>query len=90
MSEIDEAMGIVQHHDAVSGTERQAVTEDYALRLSDGITAATVSFPTLKVAILCTDSTSSLLRMSSIRRITSFYQTTVIHHHLHHSFFVNS
>ena len=43
MIEIDEAMGIVQHHDAVSGTERQQVTDDYALRLSDGITAATVS-----------------------------------------------
>lgn len=38
-----EAMGIVQHHDAVSGTERQKVTDDYALRLSDGISAATVS-----------------------------------------------
>jgi hypothetical protein len=27
-------MGVVQHHDAVSGTERQAVTYDYAQRLS--------------------------------------------------------
>lgn len=36
-------MGIVQHHDAVSGTERQSVTDDYGLRLSDGIAAATVS-----------------------------------------------
>ncbi len=36
-------MGIVQHHDAVSGTERQDVADDYALRLSDGIAAAEVS-----------------------------------------------
>ncbi len=35
-------MGIVQHHDAISGTERQDVADDYALRLSDGIAAAEV------------------------------------------------
>jgi len=29
-------MGIAQHHDAVSGTEKQHVADDYALRLSDG------------------------------------------------------
>ena len=31
-----EAMGIAQHHDAVSGTEKQHVADDYALRLSQG------------------------------------------------------
>ncbi len=36
-------MGIVQHHDAVSGTEKQYVTDDYLLRLSQGIDAALVS-----------------------------------------------
>ena len=36
-------MGIVQHHDAVSGTEKQHVAEDYAQRLADGIDAAVVS-----------------------------------------------
>ncbi|CAF3180606.1 unnamed protein product [Rotaria sp. Silwood2] len=30
-------MGIAQHHDAVSGTEKQHVANDYAQRLSDGI-----------------------------------------------------
>jgi hypothetical protein len=30
-------MGIVQHHDAISGTEAQAVANDYAQRLSEGI-----------------------------------------------------
>jgi lysosomal alpha-mannosidase len=30
-------MGVVQHHDAVSGTEKQEIAFDYALRLSTGI-----------------------------------------------------
>jgi len=41
---IDEALGLVQHHDAVSGTEKQEVAFDYAMRLSDGIDAAVVSY----------------------------------------------
>jgi hypothetical protein len=36
-------MGVVQHHDGVSGTEKQAVAFDYAQRLSDGIDAAQVT-----------------------------------------------
>jgi hypothetical protein len=35
-------MGVAQHHDAVSGTERQHVANDYAQRLSDGIDRAMV------------------------------------------------
>lgn len=38
-----EAMGVAQHHDAVSGTEKQHVANDYAQRLADGIDAAVVS-----------------------------------------------
>ncbi|CAF4319990.1 unnamed protein product, partial [Rotaria sordida] len=34
---LNEAMGVVQHHDAVSGTEKQHVANDYAQRLSEGI-----------------------------------------------------
>ena len=34
-----EAMGVLQHHDAVSGTAKQAVTFDYAQRLHSGIVA---------------------------------------------------
>ena len=30
-------MGVVQHHDGVSGTEKQAVAFDYAERLANGI-----------------------------------------------------
>ncbi len=38
-----EAMGVSQHHDAVSGTEKQEVVFDYAQRLSVGIDDAIVS-----------------------------------------------
>jgi hypothetical protein len=36
-------MGVAQHHDGISGTEKQAVVFDYAQRLSDGIDTAQVS-----------------------------------------------
>jgi hypothetical protein len=39
-------MGLAQHHDAVSGTEKQHVANDYAQRLSDGIDRAMVYFMT--------------------------------------------
>ncbi|CAC5389067.1 MAN2B1 [Mytilus coruscus] len=32
-----EALGVAQHHDAVSGTEKQAVAYDYAERLANGV-----------------------------------------------------
>ena len=32
--DLHRAMGLMQHHDATTGTEKQAVAEDYALRLS--------------------------------------------------------
>ncbi|CAF3664173.1 unnamed protein product [Rotaria sp. Silwood1] len=39
---LSEAIGLVQHHDAVSGTERQHVADDYVQRLSQGIDAVLV------------------------------------------------
>ncbi len=36
-------MGVAQHHDAVSGTEKQEVAFDYAQRLSVGIDNAIVN-----------------------------------------------
>ncbi len=36
-------MGLIQHHDAISGTERQHVADDYVQRLSQGVDAAIVS-----------------------------------------------
>ncbi len=35
-------MGVAQHHDAVSGTEKQEVAFDYAQRISNGIDIAIV------------------------------------------------
>lgn len=32
-----EAMGVLQHHDGVSGTEKQHVANDYARQLSEGL-----------------------------------------------------
>ncbi|CAF4058122.1 unnamed protein product [Rotaria sp. Silwood2] len=34
---LNDAMGIVQHHDAITGTEKQEVANDYTQRLSAGI-----------------------------------------------------
>ena len=44
-------MGVAQHHDAVSGTEKQEVAFDYAQRLSDGINIAAVSTRTKPIQI---------------------------------------
>ena len=40
---LGEAMGLIQHHDAISGTERQQVADDYVERLSQGVDVAIVS-----------------------------------------------
>lgn len=37
LEEMKAAMGIMQHHDAVAGTEKQAVAEDYARLLDKGV-----------------------------------------------------
>lgn len=37
-----EAMGILQHHDAITGTEKDVVSEDYASLLYEGIEKANV------------------------------------------------
>ncbi|XP_042885144.1 lysosomal alpha-mannosidase-like isoform X3 [Penaeus japonicus] len=38
LERLKEAMGVLQHHDAVSGTAKQHVTNDYSERLSQGVT----------------------------------------------------
>lgn len=37
VSVLKRAMGIAQHHDAVSGTEKQHVADDYSLLLHQGV-----------------------------------------------------
>jgi lysosomal alpha-mannosidase len=37
ISSLREAMGIMQHHDAITGTEKQHVADDYAWRLHRGM-----------------------------------------------------
>lgn len=49
---IGDAMGIIQHHDAVSGTEAQHVADDYALRLSQGIDDALVSVLNIRLDLI--------------------------------------
>lgn len=39
-----DALAIAQHHDAVSGTQRQHVAVDYALRLSIGYLEVQITF----------------------------------------------
>lgn len=40
--ELEDAMGVVQHHDAVSGTAKQHVSNDYSKRVQAGINKASV------------------------------------------------
>lgn len=37
---LEDALGIAQHHDAISGTGKQHVADDYSFRLSNGTDAA--------------------------------------------------
>lgn len=37
-----EAMGVMQHHDAITGTEKQHVADDYARIISEALDAASV------------------------------------------------
>ncbi|OQV16531.1 Lysosomal alpha-mannosidase [Hypsibius exemplaris] len=37
ITELREALGVAQHHDAVAGTEKQVVAFDYALQLDQGV-----------------------------------------------------
>lgn len=44
LDKLQRAVGLVQHHDGLSGTEKQSVADDYSLRLNDGILEAQKEF----------------------------------------------
>lgn len=79
-------MGVAQHHDAVSGTEKQEVAFDYAMRLSQGIDSALViNIKQNQRRFIVIEN----FRTSSMVLITKFYQMTIKQHQVYHSFFVN-
>jgi hypothetical protein len=45
---LERALGVAQHHDAVAGTEKQAVAYDYATRLANG---RALSYPLIQAAL---------------------------------------
>ncbi|EGC32455.1 hypothetical protein DICPUDRAFT_49593 [Dictyostelium purpureum] len=53
-----QAMGVAQHHDAVSGTEKQEVADDYAERLSIGNAASLETINTVIGKLLTSSSKS--------------------------------
>jgi hypothetical protein len=59
-------MGVVQHHDAVSGTEKQEIAFDYAQRLSDGINIVEVRVHFSTAMILFSYSTFFFVSVSKV------------------------
>ena len=57
---LEDALGIAQHHDAVSGTAKQHVADDYSKKLSYGVnTAALHVIQKLKSIMLATTTTTT-------------------------------
>ncbi len=48
-----ESFAVAQHHDAVSGTEREHVARDYAMRLANGTCAVSAALGLSKCVLLC-------------------------------------
>lgn len=64
-----DALAIAQHHDAVSGTQRQHVASDYSLRLSIGYAEVLISF----------------IQMHTMRKLESLLMPlSYLHHQLYH------
>jgi hypothetical protein len=62
---LEDALGVAQHHDAVSGTAKQHVADDYSKKLSDGISiAAAHVIQKLKSFMLNSDSEAALENLS--------------------------
>jgi alpha-mannosidase len=53
---LEDALGVAQHHDAISGTAKQHVADDYSFRLSNGIDQAVQHVSSiLRAAMFATD-----------------------------------
>ena len=60
--ELEDALGVSQHHDAVSGTAKQHVANDYAKRLQSGIDkAASYAIKKIKTILLDKDEVDNYL-----------------------------
>jgi hypothetical protein len=63
--ELDDALGVVQHHDAVSGTAKQHVADDYSKRVQAGVnTASDYVAEKLKTIMLNASATAALTDLS--------------------------
>jgi hypothetical protein len=63
--ELDDALGVVQHHDAVSGTAKQHVADDYSKRVQAGVnTASDYVTEKLKKIMLNNSDTAALADLS--------------------------
>ena len=60
-----EAVGVLQHHDAISGTERQHVSYDYTMRLAAGNEAAYRTIDTALSKLIANNTAAAPLRFRS-------------------------
>lgn len=73
------AVALVEHHDGVSGTEKQAVADDYALRLNDAIVITEKSINEVLLSVgerkhlsLCLLSNVSICEISTDSQVRLF------------------
>ncbi|EQC27315.1 hypothetical protein SDRG_14840 [Saprolegnia diclina VS20] len=69
------SVGLVQHHDGISGTEKQHVSNDYAQRLAEGLTSANEQLNHLLGASASPFSTCLLANVSLCEHSTSASET---------------
>ena len=60
-----EALGVLQHHDAIAGTERQHVSYDYTMRLAAGNEAAYRTLDTALSSLIANGSSAASLQFHS-------------------------
>lgn len=63
--ELEDALGVVQHHDAVSGTAKQHVSNDYSKRVQAGINTA-LDYVTKKLKRVLAQDTEALHALDNL------------------------